>query len=393
MPTVDPRPAAPSKTQLSAAGPEWSCRWCRSQVGLRVLDLGRQPAADLFPTVGEPEPDPTYPLAMVMCAHCRLAQLESDPTTPAEPRGFEPEALVEQAEAAINQAVASGYVWQGGRAFEYQSPHGGSWTAQLEQRGMSCIANGDANLTVDNFGMMHEADQRAAFKDRTSHMSADAVLLIQFHTLAAITRLGMWNALRHGHFAYYSTPVMVQMGAKLGLTAIDAWEYSLYGGTIVLAFVRHGSKWSDRSSSVSEMIERELAAGVTAPDQVASLCQSVTLSVQKVVEYSVAARAAGQKVCGYGAASRSASLLQSAHLTRDDLAAVADASPAKQGRAMPVSRIPIISPAELLAAEPDRVLLFVPDLLSEVRRALPEIERRGGRWVVLNPTPVEADPE
>jgi len=107
----------------------------------------------------------------------------------------------------------------------------------------------------------------------------------------------------------------------------------------------------------------------------------------------VAARAAGQKVCGYGAASRSASLLQSAGLTRDDLAAVADASPAKQGRAMPVSRIPIISPTELVAAEPDRVLLFVPDLISEVRRALPEIERRGGRWVVLNPTPLEADRE
>jgi hypothetical protein len=330
---------------------------------------------------------------MVMCAHCRLAQLESDPTAPAEPRGVEPAALIEQAQAAINQAAASGYVWQGGRAFEYQSPHGGSWAARLEHRGMSCIANGDADLIVDNFGMMHEADQHAALKDRMSHMSADAVLLIQFHTLAAITRLGMWNALRHGHFAYYSTPVLVQMGAKLGLTAIGAWEYSLYGGTIVLAFGRHGSKWSDRPSSVSEMIEREVSAGVTEPDQVASLGQAVTLSVQKLVGYSVAARTAGQKVCGYGAASRSASLLQSAGLTRDDLAAVADASPTKHGRAMPVSRIPIISPAELVAAEPDRVLLFVPDLLSEVRRALPEIERRGGRWVVLTPTPVEADPE
>ena len=32
---------------------------------------------------------------------------------------------------------------------------------------------------------------------------------MQFHTVAAIVRSGFWNALRHGHFAYYSTPVLV----------------------------------------------------------------------------------------------------------------------------------------------------------------------------------------
>jgi hypothetical protein len=328
---------------------------------------------------------------MVMCADCQLAQLENDPTTPAEPRGVEPAALLKQAEAAIDDAVANRYVWQGGRAFEYQSPHGGSWTTQLEHRGMSCISRGDADLVVDNFGMMHEADQRAAFQERVSRMSADAVLLMQFHSLAAITRLGMWNALRHGHFAYYSTPVLVAMGEELDLTAIGAWKYSLYGGTVVLAFARKDSKWP-QSPSVLDMIESELVTGVTDPEQVAELGRAVALSVHELLDYLAAARAAGQRISGYGAASRSAALLQSAQLTRDDLLAVADASAAKHGRMLPGSRIPIISPTELVATQPDRVLLFVPDLLSEVRTALPEIERNGGRWVVLNPTPAEVEP-
>jgi hypothetical protein len=41
---------------------------------------------------------------------------------------------------------------------------------------------------------------------------------------------------------------------------------------------------------------------------------------------------------------------------------------------------------------PDKVLLFVPDLLNEVRQALPEIERNGGRWVVIDPMPREIAP-
>lgn len=41
----------------------------------------------------------------------------------------------------------------------------------------------------------------------------------------------------------------------------------------------------------------------------------------------------------------------------------------------------MVSPAELVAARPDVVLMFVTDLLPEMRRALPEIEAAGGRWI------------
>ena len=47
---------------------------------------------------------------------------------------------------------------------------------------------------------------------------------------------------------------------------------------------------------------------------------------------------------------------------------------------------------ELVESRPDKVLLFVPDLLNEVRQALPEIELNGGRWVVLDPMPREIAP-
>ena len=61
--------------------PGLGCRWCGSQSGVRVLDAGLQPASDLHPNPSDPEPDPEYPLVMVMCLDCRLVQLESDATT------------------------------------------------------------------------------------------------------------------------------------------------------------------------------------------------------------------------------------------------------------------------------------------------------------------------
>ena len=85
-------------------------------------------------------------------------------------------------------------------------------------------------------------------------------------------------------------------------------------------------------------------------------------------------------------------MIQCGHVTAQDLVAVADAAPGLHGRTMPGSRIPIVSPAELVERRTDKVLLFVPDLLDEVRRALPEIELNGGRWVVLDPMPREIAP-
>src|SRR5215211_823623 len=150
---------APSS--LASADLAWSCRWCGSRSGVRVLDAGYQPPSDLHPEPSEPEPDPEYPLVMVMCLDCRLVQLESDPTSPEEPRGLEPRALMEQAQAAVNQAEAHGYVRSGMRVLEYPSPHGGSWVGQLGPRSVIEVSHGPADLLVDIFGMMHEADQRA----------------------------------------------------------------------------------------------------------------------------------------------------------------------------------------------------------------------------------------
>jgi hypothetical protein len=229
-------------------------------------------------------------------------------------------------------------------------------------------------------------------QERISHMGPDSVLLMQYHTVAAIVRGGIWNALRHGHFAYYSTPVLVEMGRQLGLTAIGVWEYSLYGGTLLLAFAKDGSRWGEQAPSVTAMIERETAEGITDPSYVASLGTALAESVAAIEAYLEKTTADGLSVGGYGAASRTSALLRCAHITTDQVQAVADASTGKHGRTMPGNRIPIVSPADLVAMRPERVLLFVPDLLPEVRRALPEIESNGGRWVVLDPMPREVEP-
>ena len=355
------------------------CRWCGAATTV-VLDLGLQPAADHFPLPDDPLPDPVHPLRMSMCGTCGLAQLAEDATAPDEPRGVEPLALRDQAVDAVDRVAAAGALGAGRTVREFGSPHGGSWEQPLRAQGLT-PTDGPADVVVDVFGLMHAADQRAALEERVAAVVPGGVLLVQFHSLAAIVAHSSWNALRHGHFAYYSAPALLTMAAGLGWAGVRAWEFDLYGGTVLLA-LRAGAV---ESNDVQALRERELALGVTDTARVATLAGAA--SNPGLRTFLVDERAAGRRVLGYGAASRTASLLQQAGVGRDLLAAVADASPAKQGRSLPCSRVPVISPDALVSAAPDRVVLFVPDLLDEVRAALPQVEAGGGAWVVLEPSP------
>ena len=71
--------------------------------------------------------------------------------------------------------------------------------------------------------MMHAADQSAALAERAARLAPGGVLLLQYHSLDTIIRQGQWNALRHGHYAYYSTTALSAMLAAVGFSPRTAW--------------------------------------------------------------------------------------------------------------------------------------------------------------------------
>ena len=356
-----------------------ACRACRGPVGHVVLDVGEQPASDYFPRCDDPGPDPVYPLQMWLCSSCGLAQLLADPTVPEEPRGTEPAALVWQAADAVQRVAAAGWLPGNGVVAEYGSPHGGSWLGLLAARGLTpAVQAGQADMIIDCFGLMHAADQHQALAERAARLAPGGVLLLQYHSLETIVRSGQWNALRHGHYAYYSTTALTGMLAGAGLVPRTAWPFELYGGTVLLAATRDGDGPDD---VVRAMLDDDASIGVRDPDAFAGLQQDIEAHAKALHDWLTAERSAGRKVVGYGAASRAVALLCQANVDRLLLPAVIDASPAKQGLRMPGTDIPVVGPDQLAARGPDAVLLFVPDLLAEVRAAFPDVEAAGGRWV------------
>lgn len=342
-----------------------------------MLDLGAQPPSEFFPRVTDPHPDARFVLRLWLCAGCGLAQLADDDAVPEDALGTEPAALTDQRRDAVETLAQAGMLPAAGPIVEFPSPHGGTWVDLLAEHGLHAGAPGEpAAVVVDGcFGVMHETDQRAAFQARADALAPGGVLIVQYHSLAAILAGSQWNAVRSGHYAYYSTPAMVDMLAAAGLTVTSAHRFDLYGGTVAVTASRGGTP----GQSVAEICHAERAVGVLRPDAFADLQDSVRRTADGLRDQLAQLSAQGRRVYGYSAASRAVALLSLAGADASVLAGVADASASKQGKRMPGTDIPIIPTTDLVAAEPDVVLLFVSDLMTEVQKALPEIP--ASAWV------------
>lgn len=308
---------------------------------------------------------------MDLCVGCGLAQLADDDTQTEEPRGVEPLALKEQAADAVRRVARDGWL-RGATVREFGSPHGGSWLPLLAEHGYTTAEQAD--VVLDCFGIMHDPDQRDAFRRRSAATAPGGVLLLQFHSLLTIVEQGQWNSLRHGHFAYYSMTAVRALLADVGMSVAASWEFDLYGGTVLIAAV-HGESVPDGATSA--ILDREQRFGITDPTVVEGLQREARAQSGGLRHWLDAAAESDRKIYAYGASSRAVALFCLAGLDRRLLPAVADASPAKQGRRMPGTDIPIISPDALLAADPDEILLTLPDILGEVSRHYPQLD---GRW-------------
>lgn len=378
-----------------------TCRHCSSNDGDIVLDLGRQPSAEVFPDADtDHRCDEQHPLRMWLCRACRLAQLMEDPGTVEEQSVVvEPQAMTAQGEDTLAFAEEQGFLRTGARVVELGSPHGHPLTERLKARGLHPLAADDpesadgaegadgVDVVLDVYGLLHEPDQERALDARLARLAPGGVLVLQLHTLASVISTGQFSELRHGHFAYWSLPALDAALRRRGWGVHRARRFAYDSGT--LAVIATADPRPDKETS--DLVSAERSIGVTEAASLRPLQRAADLTSETLRSWLETERIAGRRVVGYGAAGRSVPVLCHARIDASLLGVVADAATGKHGRRLPGTDIVIVPPGDLESLRPDRVLLFLPDLLEEVRRALPHVEASGAVWVILDPAPTVVD--
>ncbi len=169
------------------------------------------------------------------------------------------------------------------------------------------------------------------------------------------------------------------------MRGFDVEKLPTHGGSLRILACR---------SDVTAHAEGPGLAGVRAEERAARLDRLATYAgfgdrvaavKDSLLDFLGAARREGKTVVAYGAAAKGNTLLNYCSVGRDLIDYVVDVSPHKQGRYLPGSRLPILSPDRLVETRPDYVLILPWNLRDEITSAMAHVRGWGGRFVVPVP--------
>ncbi|MFN7228296.1 MAG: methyltransferase domain-containing protein [Synechococcaceae cyanobacterium] len=227
---------------------------------------------------------------------------------------------------------------------------------------------GGADLVVANNVLAHVPDINDFLAGMALVLKPQGRVSIECPHLLNLLVGNQFDTIYHEHYSYLSLRVVQRIAASVGLMVVDVEQLPTHGGSLRLWLAHRGS--AEPTQAVAAVLLAEAGAGLESPEAYGDFQRRAEAAKHGLLEFLLRARRDGRRVLGYGAAAKGSTLLNYAGVRSDLLPAVADRAPSKQGKVMPGSHIPVISP-EQLAAQPFDDLLVLPwNLIGELRQQL-----------------------
>jgi len=137
---------------------------------------------------------------------------------------------------------------------------------------------------------------------------------------------------------------------------------------------------------VREMLAIEATTGMKTQKFYAGFQKKADKVKDDFVSFLIEAKHLNKNVIAYGAAAKGNTLINYAGIRPDLITCVVDRNPAKIGKHLPGSRIPIVDESCIVTEKPDYVVILPWNLRQEVMVQLSCIRDWGGQFVTAVPT-------
>ena len=401
------------------------CRHCRDPLVSTFVDLGSSPPSNAYLTADRlAGPETWYPLRVMVCDNCRLVQTEdfaaAEELFDAEYAYFSgfSRSWVAHCERYASEMTDRFDLDAGSQVVEVAS-NDGTLLRFFREQGMRCtgieptagtasaarrlglevieefltgeladrlVGGGlSADLLVANNVVAHVPDIDGFVAACRRVLMPAGVATFEFAYLVRLVEEAQFDTIYHEHFSYLSLTAFQSVTTSAGLEIFDVEELPTHGGSLRVFVQVAGTGIQTVSSAVSAMLVSEAATGVTGSPFYAGFQERADGIKDGLLRFLLDARRDGRSVMGYGAAAKGNTLLNYAGIRSDLLRSVVDRNPAKQGRFLPGSRVPIVEEGELRHIRPDHVLILPWNLRDEIADQLSYVCDWGATFVTAVP--------
>ena len=401
------------------------CRHCAHQVNVPFFDLGSAPLSNAYLTEAALRgPEVWYPLRLLVCDRCWLVQTEyhagPEELFDADYAYFSSyssswlahaQAYVQAMRArlglnaqscVVEVAANDGYLLQYVREAGvpcYGIEPTASTAAAARVKGIEIVerffgvalaqelvaAGRQADLIAANNVLAHVPEINDFVAGFTALLKEQGVATFEFPHFLRMVQENQFDTVYHEHYSYLSLTAVSNIFSSQGLQVFDVEELSTHGGSLRVYAQRRDTGRRPVMAAVAALLAREQAAGVMTPEFYAGFQKEAERIKRDLMEFLLQTKRWGLKVGAYGAAAKGNTLMNFSGVRPGMLPYVVDLNPAKQGKYMPGSRIPIVGEAHLREDRPDYVFILPWNLRGEIMAQLSYIRDWGGRFITAVP--------
>ncbi|MBS1197807.1 MAG: C-methyltransferase [Proteobacteria bacterium] len=255
-----------------------------------------------------------------------------------------------------------------------------------EQLGARLASEGrQADLIVGNNVYAHVPAINDFTRGLRAVLKPDGTITLEFPHLLRLIENAQFDTVYHEHFSYLSLSTVSKIFAAAGLRVWDVEELPTHGGSLRI-YGCHAGDERLTSQNVNAVLAEENRCGLQSLATYQGFQARANKIKDDLLTFLIEQKYAGRSVAAYGAAAKGNTLLNYAGIKPDLLPFVCDAADAKQGRFMPGSHIPILSPVVLAEQKPDYVLILPWNIKNEVMQQLDYLKVAGSSFVTAIPS-------
>lgn len=402
-----------------------NCRHCGAKLTLPLVDLGSAPPSNAYLTEQTLHaPEKWFPLRVLVCELCWLVQTEdfaqANELFDADYAYFSSfsSSWLAHAERYVTEMVArfgldadshvvevaanDGYLLQFVKAHNIPCT-GVEPTASTAEAARAkgipivedffgvrlakklAVQGKQADLITANNVLAHVPDINDFVRGIAGLLKPQGVATFEFPHLLNLVANNQFDTIYHEHFSYLSLTAVKRIFSTNGLSLFDVEEHLTHGGSLRVFAQRSDTGLHQSNTSVDELLQRESGAGITTAEYYAGFQARADKVKDDFLTFLLDAKRQGKSVAAYGAAAKGNTLMNYAGIRPDLISFVVDRNPVKQGKYMPGSHVPILSPAALDGGHLDYLIILPWNLAEEVRQQYAQLIEKGTKFVIAVP--------
>jgi hypothetical protein len=225
---------------------------------------------------------------------------------------------------------------------------------------------------ITSFAMFYDVpDPQGFMREIASLLADDGVWMFEQSYMPVMMETNSFDTVCHEHLEYYGLRQIVELTEGTGLRVVDVEFNDTNGGSFSVVAAKRGAP----DFVVQETLRAEKYWGLDRDEPYLAFARRVEEACSAVLGFLRDARRAGKRVCGLGASTKGNILMQRAGIGPELIDVIGEVNPDKFGCVTPGTGIPIIAEDEMLARNPD-YLLVLPWHFREFFRSSPKFAGR-----------------